>query len=84
MKQRFIWLISAGALLCALSFSACPAEAEDEGDTNPPPAVSLAGGRGELELTLNNGELYYLDFATGTEVTGADNGRHGNVQGLRF
>jgi hypothetical protein len=62
--------IFTGALLAALalSFSGCPTEAEEEG-INPPPVISLAGGKGELELALRDGEIKFFDFATGTEIT---------------
>jgi hypothetical protein len=62
---RYVPSIIAG--LCALLLSACPLE-DDGNNPAPPPKVSFAGGAGELELTLAEGRLYCLDFATGTEV----------------
>jgi hypothetical protein len=72
MKKRNIMLI-AGALLWALLFSACPTEAADDDDdkTIPDPVITLTGGKGELELVLSDGETWFLDFATGTEVKDA-------------
>jgi hypothetical protein len=62
-------VIIAGALLCAILFSACPTEAPEEDDiVIPAPVISLAGSKGELELSLSDMEARFFDFATGVEV----------------
>jgi hypothetical protein len=63
---KFAALIAALALLCA----ACPTEADDD-DPLPDPVISLVDGRGELELTLEDGDVRFFDFTTGTEVKDA-------------
>jgi hypothetical protein len=67
MNMKYLW---AGAL-ALLVLAGCPTEAaeEEEDDTTPPPVVSFEGGKGELELTLADGDLYCLDFATGERIT---------------
>jgi hypothetical protein len=66
VKKLFLYIGIAG--LWALLFSACPTEAEEEESSIPDPVISLTGGKGELELIRPDGEIYLLDFATGTEV----------------
>jgi hypothetical protein len=63
--------MSAGLLLCAFLFSACPTGADDDNNTVPDPVISLTGSRGELELVISDGDIKFFDFADGTEVKDA-------------
>jgi hypothetical protein len=55
-------------VLLALSLSGCPHEPDEEEKKTPPPVIALADGRGELELTLADGEEKFFDLATGKEI----------------
>jgi hypothetical protein len=62
--------ILAGAL-AVLCLAACPTESGGDDESLPDPVISLAGGKGEMELTLKDGDIRFFDFATGAEVRDA-------------
>jgi hypothetical protein len=62
----------AGALaVLALCLTACPTESGGDDEPLPDSVISLTGDKGEMELTLGDGDIRFFDFATGAEVRDA-------------